>query len=522
MVIRNPASPTADGGLFNDPSSTENEGTTTNQSKGGLFSDANGVGLDLSGLRGPVGPEGPQGPAGPQGPQGEMGLMGDKGDTGDQGFSITRVSQVRDTDARESTLTFHVATATGDAPIAIPIVVPWGQDGNAHAANFQEAVIVNTLAPGTDASASISGSGDMDDPWVLTLNIPRGDPGVNGEDGESFIPIFFNPAGSQLTWDASLTLFEAATFFSYVPLSNTQIFPDGTVNSFRADTFRNFENNNQFGRHEIGADGASVTAVSVQEVSEDANGTTYQLTVTITDADGVSTDTNAGQFVALRGPAGGGTGTPIDVVGTTGQITVVQNPIGTFTISAPAIANIGNATSILGADIPSLPGGSERQLLEYDPTTGDLIWVNMPDSFTVDENLDVNSSNPVRNSAVATGINAKQDTLTFDSTPTDGSDNPVTSGGLFTEFATKQDVLPVGVIVEHDNDGFPTADNIADAFDLTVVDADIELTGNDGDTPESRFVSGVRLGRAWQDTDPDAGDVHPIRQGALHIDQGQG
>ena len=60
MVVNNPAQP-----------SNTNEATTDDQAKGGLFTDTNGVGLDLSGLVGPEGPEGPIGPAGPRGLQGD-------------------------------------------------------------------------------------------------------------------------------------------------------------------------------------------------------------------------------------------------------------------------------------------------------------------------------------------------------------------------------------------------------------------------------------------------------------------
>lgn len=52
----------------------------------------------------------------------------------------------------------------------------------------------------------------------------------------------------------------------------------------------------------------------------------------------------------------------------------------------------------------------------------------------VDTTLNGASNNPVANSAVVGGLQAKQDTLVFDSAPTEGSDNPVTSGGLYTTF----------------------------------------------------------------------------------------
>ena len=104
MVVNNPATP-----------SNATEATTDDQSLGGLFSDSNAVGLDLSGLVGPQGPEGPQGDPGvgitgvSESQNGEnvtltfslsdntsdmitfQALQGPEGDRGDRGFSITRV-----------------------------------------------------------------------------------------------------------------------------------------------------------------------------------------------------------------------------------------------------------------------------------------------------------------------------------------------------------------------------------------------------------------------------------------------
>ena len=62
--IDNPAEPSSQGGLFSGGSGTTQTFTTEDQSRGGLFSDTDGVGVDLSGItgeQGPVGPEGPQG-----------------------------------------------------------------------------------------------------------------------------------------------------------------------------------------------------------------------------------------------------------------------------------------------------------------------------------------------------------------------------------------------------------------------------------------------------------------------------
>ena len=144
-----------------------------------------------------------------------------------------------------------------------------------------------------------------------------GEDGNTGPQGDTFIPVYFNPLGDQLTWDATLTLrpnntpdpnnpgqfLIDLTFFSYVPLSENQIFTDPTADDlgFRADTFRNFENNDRFGRHEVGAEGppgdigpagAAVAMVGVTRSANQTNiptadfpdgGTRYDVTVTLND-----------------------------------------------------------------------------------------------------------------------------------------------------------------------------------------------------------------------------------------------
>ena len=63
-TIDDPAQPTAE--------TNQTEG----QSRGGLFSDTDAVGLDTAALAGPTGQPGPTGPAGPAGPRGERGPEG--------------------------------------------------------------------------------------------------------------------------------------------------------------------------------------------------------------------------------------------------------------------------------------------------------------------------------------------------------------------------------------------------------------------------------------------------------------
>ena len=254
MAINNPASPTADGGLFSDPASTANEGTTTDQSQGGLFSNTDGVGLNLAGLRGPEGPQGPQGatgaqgpagpqgPEGPEGPQGEMGNPGNDGAPGEDGLQGPAGPQ-------------GPTGADGPAGMAGPAGTP-GENIVLFFADDANGTNQTTNYTGQGFVAFVLYSADESPPTSApqTVVFMRFE-GPDGEQGETFIPVFFNTLGTTTTWDASTRIFEAANFFSYVPLSNNQIFPDGTVDSFNAGRFRNFENNNQFGRHSVGGQG---------------------------------------------------------------------------------------------------------------------------------------------------------------------------------------------------------------------------------------------------------------------------
>ena len=331
MVISNPAQP-----------SNANEATTDDQAKGGLFTDTNGVGLDLSGLIGPEGPAGPQGPAGPTGPQGERGLQGNPGNDGSNGFSVTRLTANPDSAARTTTLMFFVGVAGGgDTEIQVPVVVPWGEDGDAHAANFSRDVTVTTLPFGTAATAGITGTGIDTDPWILSLGIPAGRDGTDGdpgEDGDTFIPVFFNPAGTAATWDATTTLAQGSTFFSYVPLSNTDVFTRGTIDSFDAERFRTFEQNGHFGRHTLGGvEGDSVSGIRIINPSSVATGTRYTLEVDVSNAAGSVVDMFRANFIAPEGPGGTGSGDTFQSDDGSIDIQEVSNNVFSFTV--PQLGN---------------------------------------------------------------------------------------------------------------------------------------------------------------------------------------
>ena len=437
MVIRNPASPTADGGLFGDRGSTTDEATTTDQSKGGLFSDTDGVGLDLSGVRGATGPEGPQGPAGPPGPQGQQ---GDTGATGAPGDSVDGVTGTLNTDMDQITLQFRVAGVDIPMTVQVPVLQgPMGLEG---------------------PEGAQGDTGPMGLQGAMGLQGMQGDQGLIGPVG---------PDGASV----SMVSVTRSTNQTNIPVAD---FPDG--------------------------------------------GTRYDVTVTLSDG----TVLPASPFIAATGeqgppgpvgPAGGGVQT---VESTDNTVTITPDPANNAVdLSVPGV---GDATSIYDHPLPPEPviADGDALILEYIPAAQTFEWVQVPSGISVDSSFIPNSTNPVQSQIIQTALDAKVNTdfsnIVVDTTPMDGSDRLVESGGVFTSIATKQDILPLTVPVEHQNDGFPTADNIADALDLVVADADLELSGG--------FVSGIRTGRDWQDTDPDSGTVNPIRQGALHIDQGDG
>jgi len=176
MAVNTPAQP-----------STSGLATTTDESRGGFFTDTNGVGIDLSATQGQTGPQGPEGPVGPEGPIGPMGLEGPRPVFG---------PAVEVDLAPGSAPTVSISgTGSDNDPIILTIGIPRGEEGGAP--SFSPTVSVDTLNPGTTATASISGSGSAGDPYVLALGIPRGADGTNGTDGMpgadgiSFVPIFF-------------------------------------------------------------------------------------------------------------------------------------------------------------------------------------------------------------------------------------------------------------------------------------------------------------------------------------------
>ena len=267
---------------FND----KRAGSANPQSRGSVFDPELAAATTLDAV-GSVfeGDSHTRGPAGPTGPQGDMGL------------SVNRLTTTPDPDNRTTTLNFYVGVIGNDQLIPVPVVVPWGQDGSAE---FSSTVNVITGEPGTQASASVSGTGTADDMYVLSLTIPRGADGahvasasvtggtltltlsdgnevvvtgdVRGEQGETgaiFVPIYFtrNETGSPAITNVSLTEDEVHTnvtvYRSDNPLRillfggpNNVYDPDNP--SLDANAFQTIQNglsSGTLGTHTLGATG---------------------------------------------------------------------------------------------------------------------------------------------------------------------------------------------------------------------------------------------------------------------------
>lgn len=99
--------------------------------------------------------------------------------------------------------------------------------------------------------------------------------------------------------------------------------------------------------------------------------------------------------------------------------------------------------------------------------------------LTVDTTLNGASNNPVANSAVVGGLEAKQNTLTFDTTPTEDSTNPVTSGGVYNGLSAKQNTLAFDTTPTTGSTNPVTssgiAEAIADALEATEPHIDVVL-----------------------------------------------
>lgn len=232
MPINNPASPTDD------------TNQTSQQSRGGLFSDTGSVGIDTSGMRGEQGPAGPAGPAGPQGPMGNPGADGftyipifyDRtgvgGDVNNASLTLTDDATFVTFARNDNTLLFQ-----SDGTL-VPNI------------NTQLEAAINNFVVGQHALAE----GPQGPIGPMGLPGTDGAPGAAGVDGDTFVPIFYDRtgAGGDVA-NASLTLSETATFVTYARDSDTRIFnSDGSLVTGVNAQLETLINNFVIGQHSIG------------------------------------------------------------------------------------------------------------------------------------------------------------------------------------------------------------------------------------------------------------------------------
>ena len=271
MAVDTPAQP-----------STSGLATTTSESRGGFFTDTNGVGIDLSGTQGQQGPQGPEGPPGDPGAPGVMGAQGVSfvdiffSPT----FDVTGIdmvlspSTVFDQDATGASVSHTYRTYVRSDNTR------YFTDGNIGSfnldadlrSNFQDDVRDGTLGisllqgpAGSDGQDGAPGEAGLDGATgargAQGETGPAGTPGMNGmdgADGDTYIPVFFNLPGvaaDRLTLDASLTLTTDLLQIAYVPLSEDFIFAGGVITGFNAQDFELRWSQGLIGYHPVGGRG---------------------------------------------------------------------------------------------------------------------------------------------------------------------------------------------------------------------------------------------------------------------------
>ena len=428
---------------------TQEENSTTNQAKGGLFTDTSGVGIDLSSLTGDAG-RGivsiVQTPANPgDGVDSTITITYTdatsdtfdipSGTDGIDGQSIDEITATLDNDTRRTQLDFLI-----NSVIVGTAFVPWGVDGT-------------DGRDGTDGDAGLDGTDGVGITSVTTDD-PTPSPGdnvtitVNLSNGDT--PQFVIPAGAMGN-----------------PGTDGMDGADGAT----------------------GPQGVSITDVDVigPVTTDPAVGNTYRIAVTLTDNDGTSTVVNTDDtFLAPVGPRGMGSGGNISLDNGV-NIVITETSPDTFEISAP---DARDALDIRGASVPAIPTTGGPYLLEYDNTSSQFIWVTVPSGTTIDSALNATSTNPVENRALFDEFATKQDTLTFDSTPTAGNtDHVVSSDGIRDALDLKLNISDTVRVVEHGDNSPVASDNIADAFDAAVVDVDL--------LPATGEISQIRVGGVY-------------------------
>ena len=331
MVRRTPARP-----------STAGEGTTTSQSRGGLFVDADEVGVNLSGVTGE------QGPPGPKGDMGDMGLPGNDGADGAPGVSFVDIFFTPEFDGLGN---LSGATSASINPTSATQWRAFVRTDNTRyftngdyttfdASTFEADVPIPITGFSVEGPAGMDGAaGDQGPVGPVGPAGAAGAAGPTGADGLTFVPIFFTEDGGSPT-NASLTEMEVHNFVTYYrsdnpfrillfanddgsndyDFDNPQLVDQATANQTLQNNLPGSQNN-RLGRHSLGdtgpmgatgpqgPEGNSISSV----VLVDLGSNQYRIDVSIEDAAGVPVTTiPAGTFTVPQGPEGpqGTPGTP--------------------------------------------------------------------------------------------------------------------------------------------------------------------------------------------------------------------
>ena len=249
---------------------TTYEATTSDDSRGGLFTEANQLGVDLTGItgeQGPIGPEGPQGepgPVGPDGPPGPIGPDGPPGNTGPQGVSYVPIYSnlqfdssggITEIDDISTVLTSGLQSYLSLAPTSNSLYFTDGDPQQPIIAHIGGDIFRGDLG----YSRIVGEQGEIGPQGPTGMQGPIGNP---GNPGDTYVPVYFNLPGDatdRLTLDATLTLSADVLQVAYVPLSEDFIFAGGDLSGFNAEHFQERFSQSMIGHHPVGAAGADGT-----------------------------------------------------------------------------------------------------------------------------------------------------------------------------------------------------------------------------------------------------------------------
>ena len=174
---------------------------------------------------------------GTEGPAGPMGLRGLAGPAGTDGDTYIPVYFINTNGvASNGTLTLSDAVnSLAYVPLSDTSVFPDGSVGS-----FVASAFIGEVNAGTRGFHDLGAEGEM---------------GAQGPAGDTYVPVYYNPTGSRLTFDASLNVEDADTHFAYAPLSNSIIFTQGTLASFSAQGFALELQNTPLSGHMLGERG---------------------------------------------------------------------------------------------------------------------------------------------------------------------------------------------------------------------------------------------------------------------------